>query len=476
MESPILEIKDAIVYGQENLFRTPLNLTFEKGLIYIIYGPNGSGKSSLAKTLSGKGVLKQGSIIIHYHPALINCALGKDMMGSGYYYQQRWNSIEQETIPFVAQLLPEYSLLSEVQKRLWALMNIDVLLDKKVIFLSSGELHRLQIAQMFFSGAQLIVIDDMFIGIDAPTEKQLEKIIVSLAHDEGITFVLAMPERRKIPTWADRFIHVDKEGPKVYKEPLTLSRDDWETQRLEETKAEEKQRILSLKSDMARIAEGQEIVYMKNVKIEYDGHRILNLPEFTVRSGEKWAVTGNNGSGKSTLFSIICADNPQSYSCDLRLFGRERGTGESIWDIKEHIGYVSPELHRAYNRPLRSLYVVASGFESSPVSGVNPTEQQLWQSQWWMQTFGILDLYRKPFNEISFGEQQMVLLARAFVKDPPLLVLDEPMQGLDHTNISIVRDAIYNYGSRSGKSLIMITHERSELPPNIDHNLSFPVM
>lgn len=476
MESPILEIKDAIVYGQENLFRVPLNLTLEKGLIYIIYGLNGSGKSSLAQTLSGKGVLKRGTIKIHSHPAFINCEHGKDLMGSGYYHQQRWNSIEQETVPFVSQFLPEYSSLSEVQKRLWALMNIETLLDKRVIFLSSGELRRLQIAQMFFSGARLIILDDMFIGLDVPTERQLEKIIVSLAHGEGITFVLTMPERRKIPTWADRFIHVDKEGPKVYKEPPSLCRDDREKHRLEETKAEEKRRILSLKADMADIAEGQEIVSMRNVKIEYDGHRILNIPEFTVRSGEKWAVTGNNGSGKSTLFSIICADNPQSYSCDLRLFGRERGTGESIWDIKKHIGYVSPELHRAYNRPLRSIYVVASGFDSSPVSGVNPTEQQLWQSQWWMQTLGILDLYRKPFNEISFGEQQMVLLARAFVKDPPLLVLDEPMQGLDHTNISILRDAIYNFGSRHGKSLIMITHDRSELPSNIDHNLSFPAM
>lgn len=91
-----------------------------------------------------------------------------------------------------------------------------------------------------------------------------------------------------------------------------------------------------------------EVVRLNKVSIRYGDRTILKELDWTVMRGQKWALSGENGAGKSTLLSLVCADNPQSYACDIRLFGRKRGTGESIWEIKKHIGYVSPEMHRAY--------------------------------------------------------------------------------------------------------------------------------
>lgn len=476
MENLVFQAHNAVVWKYEQLLRNPLNIELEKGKVYILYGPNGVGKSVLASIIAGKGCLKQGWRSRDCRSALINCSHAKDMMGSEYYHQQRWNSIEQDSLPLVEKLLPRRDSLNEASRNLWSLLNLESLLAKRVIFLSSGELRRLQIAQMIFSGAQLLILDDMFVGLDSPTEQQMEKVITGIARETGATFLLIMPEMDVLPAWADSFIHLDMGELTFHDSSHIHMHEANSSQRgMNRHRVEVKKRILSFNADSAGIGEGEEIVSMNNVCIQYGGHSILTLPQFVVKSGENWAITGNNGSGKSTLFSIICADNPQSYSCDLRLFGRARGTGESIWEIKKHIGYVSPELHRAYSRRLRSLYVVATGFDASPTLGLKPTEQQLWQSGWWMQTLGILDLSRRLFCELSFGEQQMVLLARAFVNDPLLLVLDEPMQGLDCDNISIVREAIESFCSRAGKSLIMITHNPSELPTNIDRHLNFPI-
>ena len=186
-------------------------------------------------------------------------------------------------------------------------------------------------------------------------------------------------------------------------------------------------------------------------------------------NGEQWALSGQNGSGKSTLLSLICADNPQSYACDITLFDKPRGSGESIWDIKKHIGYVSPEMHRSYKRNLPCIRIVASGMMDSIGLYAVPNEQDYATCRWWMDIFGIEHLADRPFLQLSSGEQRLVLLARAFVKDPQLLILDEPLHGLDLWNRRLVKDVIETFCQRRNKTMIMVTHYHEELPANITH-------
>lgn len=133
----------------------------------------------------------------------------------------------------------------------------------------------------------------------------------------------------------------------------------------------------------------QEVVKMNKVRIQYGERIILNDLDWTVMNGERWALSGQNGAGKSTLLSLVCADNPQSYACDITLFDNPRGSGESIWDIKKHIGYVSPELHRSYQRDLPAIRIVASGLMDSVGLYVKPKEEDMNKCRFWMKVFGL---------------------------------------------------------------------------------------
>ena len=213
------------------------------------------------------------------------------------------------------------------------------------------------------------------------------------------------------------------------------------------------------------------LLQMTDICKEFPGVKALEDISIDFYPGECHALVGENGAGKSTLLSLVCADNPQSYACDISLFGRKRGTGESIWEIKKHIGYVSPEMHRAYLKNLPAIEIVASGLHDSIGLYKRPQPEQMAICEWWMDIFGIAELKDKPFLQLSSGEQRLALLARAFVKDPELLILDEPLHGLDTYNRRRVKKIIEAFCHRKDKTMIMVTHYESELPGTITDRL-----
>ncbi len=182
-------------------------------------------------------------------------------------------------------------------------------------------------------------------------------------------------------------------------------------------------------------------------------------------------LRGENGSGKSTLLSIINADHPQGYSNDIRLFGKKRGAGQTIWEIKKKIGYVSPEMHTHYYQNIPAVEVVGSGWFDTigTVHRCGPDETA--RSEKWMEIFGIAHLRDRSFIKLSSGEQRLVLLARALVKEPPLLILDEPLHGLDMTHKKRVLRILNEYCTKD-VTLIFVTHYPEEIPDCVDHNLS----
>ena len=221
----------------------------------------------------------------------------------------------------------------------------------------------------------------------------------------------------------------------------------------------------------SEVAAHGEVIRMNDVSIRYGERVILDSLNWTVMSGERWALSGQNGAGKSTLLSLVCADNPQSYACDITLFGRQRGSGESIWDVKRRIGYVSPEMHRAYSRNLPAVRIVASGLHDSVGLYVKSTPSEYAVCRWLMDVFGLRGKEDTSFLKLSSGEQRLVLLARAFVKDPQLLILDEPLHGLDPRRASLVKHVVEAFCERRGKTLVMVSHYEDELPSCIDHRL-----
>jgi molybdate transport system ATP-binding protein len=200
------------------------------------------------------------------------------------------------------------------------------------------------------------------------------------------------------------------------------------------------------------------------VTIRYGSKTILDHFSWTIKRGERWLLSGPNGAGKSTLLSLITADNPQSYSQNINLFGRQRGTGESIWDIKRNIGYVSPEMHLYFKETGTCFAVVASGIFDLLGVTRKVNEVQVAQVNDTLALFGLGYLASRSFHTLSTGEQKMILIARAFVKNPPLLILDEPCQGLDQEQVQVLKDVINSVAASSDMTLIFVSHYAEDVP------------
>lgn len=443
-----------------------------------IVGSNGAGKSLFVDTLLGKYPLREGKLTHDFSPSATQTVYDnvkyiafRDTYGAAdanYYYQQRWNAHDQEEAPEAREMLGEIKD-ETLKQELFDLFCIEPLLDKKIILLSSGELRKFQLAKALLTAPKVLIMDNPFIGLDAPTRELLFSLLERLTRVSSVQIILVLSMMDDIPSFITHVIPVDKlmVRPKMERQAYLTA---FRAIKTEEPLEELQQRIMDLPYDVVNY-DSEEVVKLNKVSIRYDDRTILKELDWTVRRGEKWALSGENGAGKSTLLSLVCADNPQSYACDIRLFGRKRGTGESIWEIKKHIGYVSPEMHRAYLKNLPAIEIVASGLHDSIGLYKRPQESQMATCEWWMDIFGIAGLKDKPFLQLSSGEQRLALLARAFVKDPELLILDEPLHGLDTYNRRRVKAIIEAFCRRRDKTLIMVTHYESELPGNIDHRL-----
>ncbi|MDD5862408.1 MAG: ATP-binding cassette domain-containing protein [Prevotella sp.] len=484
-----IQITHGVARMPEWRMAEPVNFEALDGEQLAIVGPNGGGKSMLVDMIVGRHPLLMHDPEYDFSPSAkplvsdnIRYITFRDSYGGDndktYYLQQRWNQMEiDENTPTVGSKLEEaYQLAGadtperrELQQHIYELFHMEHLLDKYIILLSSGELRKFKLASTLFADPRILIMDNPFIGLDAETRDQLKELLGTLSRERHLQIILVLSKVDDIPDFITHVVEVRdmKVLPKVTKEEYLKSRPEIPAHVLSE---EKRQAILNL-PHKAKEFHSDEVVNMHDVCIRYGKRTILKDLNWVVKNGEHWALSGQNGAGKSTLLSLVCADNPQSYACDIALFGNPRGSGESIWDIKKHIGYVSPEMHRAYQRDMPCVRIVASGLMDSVGLYVKPKEGDYEKCRFWMDIFGIGDLADRTFLKISSGEQRLVLLARAFVKDPELLILDEPLHGLDNTQRRLVKDVIETFCQRDNKTMIMVTHYKNELPACIDHSI-----
>jgi molybdate transport system ATP-binding protein len=211
----------------------------------------------------------------------------------------------------------------------------------------------------------------------------------------------------------------------------------------------------------------QELVRLRHVTVRYGDTVILRDINWTICAGESWALLGPNGSGKTTLLSLILGDHPQVYTNDVTVFGRQRGSGESLWDIRKHIGSVSPELHLHFNDAATCFEVVASGFHDSIGLFQPPSARQRTAARRGLARFRLLEFADRPLFSLSAGLQRMVLLARALVKNPRLLILDEPCQGLDAAHRTLFVQTVDALVRASAVTVIYVTQRQDEIPPSV---------
>ncbi|MCD8309821.1 MAG: ATP-binding cassette domain-containing protein, partial [Prevotellaceae bacterium] len=437
-----IQLVEGVARNPQVRLKEPASVDLLDGEQVAIVGPNGAGKSLAVDLLTGTYPLRGGTLTYDFAPSTskrvyenIKYITFRDTYGSAdanYYYQQRWNAHDQEDVPLVSELLGPIPQ-GEWSDMLLELFQLAPLLDKKIILLSSGELRKFQLVKVLLAAPRVLILDNPFIGLDASARLLLHDLLERITKAIRVQLVLVLSMLEDIPSFITHVVPVTegrvraKMTRAAYLEAFQ-ARDILRKQADAPLLAALRQRVLDYPYKNVNFV-SDEVVRLNKVSIRYGDRTILSALDWCVKRGEKWALGGENGSGKSTLLSLVCADNPQSYACDISLFGRKRGTGESIWEIKKHIGYVSPEMHRAYLKNLPTIEIVASGLHDSIGLYKRPHPEQMAACEWWMDLFGIAPLKDRPFLTLSSGEQRLALLARAFVKDPELLVLDEPLHG-----------------------------------------------
>jgi molybdate transport system ATP-binding protein len=474
-----IELINAMARKPEWSMAEPVNFCLEEGEHIAIIGRNGAGKTMFVDMLTGKHPAFPDMVRYGFDEPYnkLKYISFRDTYGGDndrtYFLQQRWNQMEiDEETPTVGNKLEEaYQLAGEdtperraLQKHIYEIFHLEPLLDKYIILLSSGELRKYKLASSLFTNPKVLIMENPFIGLDKDTREQLKELLRMLAQEQELQIILVLAKTDEIPEFITHIVEVKdlRVMPKVNSGKFRV-----ESGEFLRPSGSKNSTLYTLNSNLP-------IIHFNHVTIRYGARTILKDLDWTVMQGEHWALSGQNGSGKSTLLSLVCADNPQSYACNISLFGHKRGSGESIWDIKKHIGYVSPEMHRSYKQNIPSIEIVASGLKDTIGLYTRPKEDEKIQCRKWLKVFGIGNLEDRKFHEMSSGEQRLVLLARAFVKEPDLLILDEPLHGLDDINRKMVKDIVDDYCKNPEVTLIYVTHYQEELPRCIDHSISLP--
>ncbi|OTQ70142.1 molybdate ABC transporter ATP-binding protein ModF [Gilliamella apis] len=467
IENTIYKISDFRVFTIESL-------TINAGDIVAFVGRNGSGKSVLAKALAGDQTVLSGKVINHF----------KSVAHISFEHLQKiiddeWkrnntdmlSDKEDDTGLTTAEIIQEHNQNQALCESLALQFGIADLLNRRFKYLSTGETRKTLICRTLMSKPELLILDEPFDGLDVASRANLAEILSQLSK-QNITIVMVLNRFNEIPPFVKYIGLLANCQLLKYGTKDTILNDVAVKQltNLEHlsnfTLPEPDEVSVPLPNDLDRII-------LNNGFVQYDGKAIINGLSWRVKANENWQIIGPNGAGKSTLLSLITGDHPQGYSNDLTLFGHKRGSGETIWDIKRHIGYVSSSFHLDYRVSLSVENVLVSGYFDSIGVYQTASDKQLKLVKQWLQLLDLTELAEKPFQSLSWGQQRLVLIARALVKHPTLLILDEPLQGLDYLNRELVKNWIDNLIDKGNTQLLFVSHHVEDAPKCITHRLTF---
>jgi molybdate transport system ATP-binding protein len=474
-EKPGLIVEQLSVRRDGRLILDNIHLHIPAGAQLAIVGHTGSGKTTLIQALAG-AIFYLGQVHFYGHgdhqPRIQ--VVGRQHRFTNlsninsFYYQQRFNSFDAEDARTVIEELQLTGATSDHIHAALQRVGMAHLAGTRLIQLSNGEHKRFQLAEALLMEADWLLLDCPYTGLDKTARTMLGEILDALASAGTDYLLVTGPD--DIPSG---ITHVAMLENGRLREPIT--REEFmglNAQRVG------KSRIALSPEQLAGIPSAfpeepfNIAVKMVHVTIRYDTRTILDDITWEVRKGECWHLAGPNGSGKSTLLSLVNGDNPQAFSQEIWLFDRKKGSGESIWDIKRKIGYVSPELHHYFEGGTIAFNLVASGlFDTMGLfRQLNGFHEGLVRQ--WMELLRIDHLSQQYFHRLSDGEQRLVLLARALVKNPPILILDEPCQGLDESETRAFISLVDTICTSLGKTLIYVSHYDADLPACISKRIA----
>ncbi len=488
MPNPILiQLSSAKVHFRGENLGEGLHFTWKQGEHWAVYGDSGKSLTGLLETLLGKTLLSQGHLLTPFadeYVAKQNLAgqvhSFRDLIAlvsqdypirnkaglQNFYYQQRFNSADVHDTITVGSYLHSIPAMRKgpwTPEKVAQLLRLNHLLDASLLMLSNGETRRLSLAVGLLRQPLLYLMDQPLTGLDQESRAAFGDFLAACIHANihvlltttsaeipaQITHIAYLKDSEALQTW-----NRTQYAPQIKPTPI----HSWDLSP-----------VLPILSSYP-VYSGS-VVSLEGVSIRYGQTLILDKINWNIQSGERWRLKGKNGSGKSTLISLLIGENPQSYSQNFYLFGKKRGSGESIWELKKPIGFVAPELSRYFPRNQSLRKVILSGlFDTLGLfKSVTPEQEAL--AQTWMETFQLQDLKETYFFELSLAQQRWALLARALIKKPQLLILDEASQGLDEQQRELFKNTLQDLLLRLPATIIYVSHYEEDVPPCVNLEL-----
>ena len=490
MSTTLLSFEHITVRHLQQTLFTDLTFQVEQGQNWALIGKSGSGKSALLDTIAGSFNIIGGRAsyprleeVVQQHTVADPFLTPRKLIGrvgakyafrnlsntTEFYYQQRFNAHDSEDALTVRGYLA--TIQSYADEPFWTYertidtLNLGHLQEQQLIKLSNGETKRLLIAAALLKNPLLLLLDNPLTGLDKQTRATFDHMLAAIMAS-GIAVIMATSPH-EIPR---SITHVaELEAGRL---AATSTREAFQARQPATTElplldAEELRALLALTTTPAF----EVIARLENVSVTYGGKRVLDQISWEVRQGERWALVGPNGAGKSTLLSLLNGDNPQAYGKKITLFDRQRGSGESIWDIKKKIGFVSPELFQYFPAQNTCLQVIESGFYDTLGLLRKSQAANVAVALRWMRVLALEQYAATPFRKVSASVQRLCLLARAMVKNPPLFIFDEPCQGLDAGQQAHFKHVLDTICQVSNATLIYVSHYQQEIPASVTQTL-----
>lgn len=470
--------RSSIIFSavQHQILSIP-NWQIEPSEIWCVLGTNGSGKGTLAALLSGEQTPDKGSI--EARPVRVSSLSfeSQQKLYEDELYKDDTDFLDQiDKGTCVEQLLfeycsdpdqPEYKRIYELASKL----DLIRLFQRGYRQLSSGESRKVLLLRELGRPIDLFILDEPYEGLDAQSIIEMNAVIHQIASHQQVFLLVNRSD--DVPDWAT---HVAV----LHQGKLLAQGSDNRKQVLEEFRqlsqlygSADGSDIVLPPAKQTNSYDSAPLVKMEDTQVVYGDRVQFSHFNWQLNQGEHSLIRGPNGSGKSTLLQLISGDHPQCYQNHIEVFGIKRGTGESVWDIKKHIGIVSSSLHRDYRVTGNALTVVISGLYDSIglYTKASLADKQL--AMQWLKLMGMEHLANSPFRKLSFGQQRLILIARGLIKQPRLLILDEPTLGLDDMNRHLVLHFIEKLAALKQTTILFVSHRTDEQLPLFKHEIAF---
>lgn len=433
--------------------------TTAPGQSWCIFGENHSGIDRFIDLLSGKLThWYADSLHLPKNPGILTFRAQQELFEEEIRNDDSDFLNRTDPGTLVREFLPDHA----AQPRLLRTFNMAHCLDLGYRQLSSGQARKLLLLCELIGGTTL-VLQNPYDGLDEQSCHELNHALANLP-ERKIEVLISVNTLCDIPAWTSHLAII--EGGRL----VCAGRQDQVLLKIDQTLAprrlpHEAISPLLLQPSAESKNQSEELVFLRDGFAGYGEKKLFSGLNLTIKEGDHTLITGPNGCGKSTLLDIITGDNPKCYANNLRIFGKKRGTGESIWEIKKHMGIVSPTLHREHRIPGSALQVVLSGLYDSIGLYQKAGRSEINNARQWLTWIDLSTKADIPFRHLSFAEQRLVLIARALIKHPKLLILDEPTQGLDDDNRNTLLDLLEEIAARNLSTILFVSHRKDEHRP-----------